>query len=69
MKTTAVIKKIRRAAEAAGLEFEVFERKGHTGIRVGAKKTTIGRHRETPEGMAEKIYRQLQGELGEGWWR
>ncbi|MFT4299347.1 MAG: hypothetical protein QM597_06930 [Aeromicrobium sp.] len=69
MKTKAAIKKIREAAEKAGLEFEQFERKGHTGIRVGSKKTTIGRHTETPDGMAEKIYRQLQDELGQGWWR
>lgn len=69
MKTKAVIKMIREAANAAGVEFELFERKGHTGIRVGSKKTTIGRHTETTDDMAEKIYRQLQDELGQGWWR
>lgn len=69
MKTTAVIKKIKQAAKAAGVEFELFERKGHTGIRVGSKKTTIGRHAETSNLMAQTIFKQLEGELGKGWWR
>lgn len=69
MRTAEVIKKIRKAARAADLEFEVFERTNHTGIRVGAKKTTIGRHSETPNLMAEAIYKQLEEVLGEGWWR
>lgn len=66
MKTKAVIK---QAANAAGLEFELFSRTNHQGIRVGNTKTTIGRHNETPDLMAETIYKQLEGELGRGWWR
>jgi hypothetical protein len=69
MRTAEVIKKIRDAAREAGVEFETFERARHTGIRVGAKRTTIGRHRETSNQMAEKIYKQLEEVLGEGWWR
>jgi len=69
MKTAAVIRKIRKAAKNAGAEFELFERTRHSGIRVGRTKTTIGRHSETSNLMAETIYRQLEGELGEGWWR
>lgn len=69
MKTSEVLKKIRKAAKAANLEFEVFERKNHTGIRVGTKKTTIGRHTETSNLMAETIYKQLEEVLGKDWWR
>lgn len=69
MKTREAIKKIQKAAKAAGLEFELTELTNHTGIRVGNKKTTIGRHSEIPNLMAQKIFKQLEGELGEGWWR
>lgn len=69
MKTVAVIKKIKKAAKDAGVEFETFERTNHTGIRVGSIKTTIGRHSETSNLMAEIIFKQLEPELGEDWWR
>lgn len=64
-----MIKKIREAARDAGLDFQTFERSSHTGIQVGGKRTTIGRHTETPNLMAEKIYKQLEEVLGEDWWR
>lgn len=69
MRTSEVLKKIRKAAASAGVEFETFERTNHTGIRVGSKKTTIGRHRETSNLMAETIFKQLEEVLGEDWWR
>jgi len=69
VKTVALIKKIRKAAKDAGLEFELTERTNHTRIRVGSKRTTIGRHTETPDLMAESICKQLEVELGKGWWR
>lgn len=69
MKTAQVLKKIRQAAKDAGLEFSTKEGANHTKITVGAKTTTIGRHTETGDLMAQKIYKQLEGELGEGWWR
>lgn len=64
-----MIKKIRKAAKAAGLDFEVVERTNHTGLQVGDKKTTIGRHSETSNLMAETIYKQLEVVLGKDWWR
>lgn len=63
VKTAALIKKIRKAAKDAGLEFELAERTNHTGIRVGSKRTTIGSHTETPDLMAETICKQLEVEL------
>jgi hypothetical protein len=69
MRTAEVIRTIRKAAQAAGVEFELFDRTNHTGIRVGSKRTTIGRHTETSNLMAEKIYKQLEEVLGKDWWR
>lgn len=68
VKWTAVIKKIRRGARDAGLDVEVYELTRHTGIRCGDVATTVPRHSEIPERMAEVIYRQLAPALGERWW-
>ncbi len=40
----------------------------HTGIRCGGVATTVRRHNEIPEQLAETIYKQLAPALGEGWW-
>lgn len=69
MRTAEVIKKIRNEARKQGVAFETFERTNHTGIRVGSITTTIGRHRETSNLMAETIYKQVEPALGKGWWR
>lgn len=69
MKTADVLRKIKKAAKAAGLEYETYELRNHTGIRVGIVSTTIGRHRETPDLFAETIYKQLEEALGKDWWR
>ena len=69
MKTTQVLKKIRRAAKRAGVTYEEFERTNHLGIKVGNVKTTIGRHNETADLAAESLYKQLEPALGKGWWR
>jgi hypothetical protein len=69
MKRTVVLKKIAKAAKTAGVEFSTKELTNHTGVTVGAVRTTIGRHSEVSEGTAEALYRQLQPALGKGWWR
>ncbi|GAB3057659.1 ribonuclease PH [Sediminivirga luteola] len=46
MKRAAVIKKLKQAAKKAGKDFEVTELTNHTGIRVGSKRSTLGRHNE-----------------------
>ncbi|MDR1990249.1 MAG: hypothetical protein LBQ09_08480, partial [Acidobacteriaceae bacterium] len=60
MRTEEVIDTIKRAARAAGVTFTRFERAHHTGLQIGPKRTTIGRHRETSNLMAERIYKQLE---------
>lgn len=68
MKRTAIIKKIRHGARNARLDVEMYELTRHTGIRCGGVATTIPRHSEIPEQMAEVIYKQLAPALGERWW-
>ncbi len=69
MKRRTVIKKIENAAKARGLPFEVTELTNHTGITVGGKRSTLGRHSEVDEVTAGKFFKQFSEVLGEGWWR
>lgn len=69
MKRRDVIKKIKEGARRAGVDVNFPELTNHTGIICGSIRTTLGRHAEIPEQHAETIYRQLQPELGKGWWR
>ena len=68
MKRRAVIKKIEAAAKERGLAFEVTELTNHTGITVGGKRSTLGRHSEVDEITARKFFKQFSEVLGEGWW-
>lgn len=69
MKRAAVLKKIKRAAKTAGVDYLEVEQTRHTGLIVGDVHTTLARHGEVTEGTAEALYRQLQPALGKGWWR
>ena len=69
MKRRDVIKRIEVAARAKGLPFEVTELTRHTGITVGGKRSTLGRHSEVDEITAGKFFKQFSDVLGEGWWR
>jgi hypothetical protein len=69
MKRREVLKKLREAAGNAGVEYEESEGANHTKVRVGTKKSTIGRHNEVPEISAKQFYKQYEEVLGEGWWK
>lgn len=69
MRRTALIKKIKKAAREAGVEFETFEMTRHTALMVGGIRTGVGRHREIDEVTAGKICANFEDVLGEGWWR
>jgi len=69
MNKRAVLKKIRDAAKAQGLDYREVELTNHTGIVVGNTRSTIGRHTEVAEGTARAFYKQFEEELGKGWWR
>ena len=69
MKRSQVIKRLRKAAKAAGVEFEIEELTRHTGITVGGHRSTLARHAEVDEVTVAKFYAQFQDVLGRGWWR
>jgi hypothetical protein len=69
MNKRQVLKMIREAAKARGLEYSEVEPTNHTGIVVGGTRSTIGRHNEVAEGTARAFYKQFEQELGKGWWR
>jgi len=69
VKRTEVIKRLRKAARDAGLEFETYELRNHTGVRVGGTRSTLGRHSEIDDVTARKFFDQFAEALGKGWWR
>lgn len=69
MKRAEVIKKLRKQAKEAGLEFAEYELKNHTGIKIGNTKSTLGRHSEVDDVTARKFFDQFANEFGKGWWR
>jgi hypothetical protein len=69
MKRGEIIRKIRKAAKDAGLEYVAEELTNHTGVVVGGVPTTVSRSTADFGWMAETIFKQLEPALGEGWWR
>jgi hypothetical protein len=69
MNRRELLKRIERQAKARGLEVHLQELSRHSGITVGGTSTTIPRHTEIANRMAEVIFKQLEHELGKGWWR
>jgi len=71
MKRTELIKEIREAAKAKGIEFEMV-RSGakHDVWRLGLTVTIpIERHREIGPKMAFEMRKACEPELGPRWWR
>lgn len=58
------------AAVSAGVDF-AFVREGgnHSIFRCGFRRFVVPRHREINEHTARCIMRDLDDELGEGWWK
>lgn len=69
MKRGEVIRKIRKAAKAAGVEVILTELTEHTGLTVGGIPTVVSRSTSDFGFTAETIFKQLEPALGEGWWR
>ena len=70
MKHRDLVKKIREAAKAADLTFEMARQKGdHEVWHCGATPVVIPKHREINEITAESICKRLEEALGERWWR
>ena len=70
MNRKAVLKKIKAAARARGLDFETRELTRHTAVQDGDTTRTLGRHNEVDDVTAGKFFDQFADELGgKGWWR
>lgn len=70
MKRRDLIKRIREAADAAGVEFVSLRNAGgHEVFSLGGLRIPVPNHREIAEGTAQSILRQAQLRLGEGWWQ
>lgn len=70
MKYRDLIKKIRDAAKAKGIRFEMLRQRGSHQMWVcGSTQVVIPKHSEVNEITAEGICKTLEAELGEGWWR
>lgn len=73
MRRDQIIARIREAAEAAkaaGKELVVVEKTKHTGLVVGSNRTTLTRSSSDfgPNDAAD-VWKNFEGELGEGWWK
>lgn len=62
-----VIKQLRKAAKAAGVELETVVRTNQTGIVVG-RRSTLGRHAETDDVTARELFDEDAEIPGQGWW-
>jgi hypothetical protein len=69
MKRRRVLKKLQAEAKAAGLSYTEAELTNHTGVTVGGKRSTLGRHTEVDDVTARKFWAQFDEVLGKGWWR
>ena len=70
MNRAEIIRRVRKAAKASGGGFEILrEGRDHEVWICGQTKVAIPRHREVSKFTAEGIFRDLEAELGDGWWR
>lgn len=69
MKRTEVLRRLRRAARAPDVPFEIVELTNHTGVVVGGVRSTLARHTEIDDVTARKFFDQYAAVLGKGWWR
>lgn len=69
MKRRDLVKSIRDAASAAGLEFVSLRNiGGHEVFSLDGLRIPIPNHREIAEGTARSIMRQAAAKLGPEWW-
>ena len=70
MKRRELIKRISRAAKSSDLSWDLArEGAEHTLYRLGSKPVVIPRHNEINEVTAQAIMKDLEANLGKGWWR
>ena len=69
MKRSDLIREISRGARRAGLLWVMVREGGnHSIFTLGEQRLPIPRHREIPDVLARRIMKELESELGKGWW-
>jgi hypothetical protein len=69
MKRRDVLRKLKTAANRAGLGYDETELTNHTGVTIDGYRSTLGRHNEIDDVTARKFWDQFADVLGKGWWR
>lgn len=70
MKRRELLKRIRDEAKRVGLSCDQRrEGASHTVFALGPLEFTVPRHSEINEYTAEAIMKDLEEQLGKGWWR
>ena len=70
MKRRDLISRIAKTAKANKVSWDlVREGANHEIWQCGSTKVSIPRHREVNESTATGIMKDLETELGEGWWK
>jgi hypothetical protein len=70
MKRRQVLGRIVAAATRQGKRWELVRQGGdHEIWRCGSTEVPVPRHAEIGEQVARAIWRELEDELGKGWWR
>ncbi|MBU7600716.1 hypothetical protein JGS22_024580 [Streptomyces sp. P38-E01] len=70
MKYRVLVRKIRDAASAQGIDFEMKRQNGsHQMWSCGDISVVIPKHAEVNEMTAEGICKRLETALGKDWWR
>ena len=70
MKHVDLIRRLQRAARAAGRDFRLVREGGADEVRAcGGTQVVVARHREMNDRTAGHIMRELEPEFGEGRWK
>jgi hypothetical protein len=70
VKRSDLVRRVRTAAREASLDWELLRTgREHDVWICGRTKIAIPRHREINPYTAEAIFKDLEAELGEDWWR
>ena len=64
-----ILKRLRKAAGAAGVDVTEIEGGRHTVLILDGLRIPVGRHTEIPDRDAQNIYKEAEPKLGKDWWR
>ncbi|MFZ2242558.1 MAG: hypothetical protein WAV90_23920 [Gordonia amarae] len=64
-----VLKKLRKAAKSAGVEYVETEGANHTVIKLDGLVVPVPRHNEIDNNLVTGIYKEAAEKLGIDWWK